>query len=132
MIDDGGGLYDLEARALPSGSFWSTATPVAFPPFLPSMPVPVDIRQAFATAWFFEVVDGAVSATTGRMTWKKFDPIPVDGAELRVTWSSAVSTATTMQGALLNLARHNRAPMIGPVRLRCQASSQVLSVEAAR
>lgn len=124
VIDDVDGLYRIDVRALAAGFEWQQS------PIVQATALGVlDASDGFASDFFRRPSDGTFRAG---VSWKRNDPIPVDGAELRVTWSTTPSTATTMQGALLDLARHNRAPMIGPVRLRCRAPSQVLSVEAAR
>ena len=125
VIDDADGLYQIHVRALAAGFEWQQA-----PIFQPLTLGVSDVSNVFASNFFRRSADGTFR--TG-VSWKRNDPIPVDGAELRVTWSkSAGPAATSMQGALLDLARHNRAPMIGSVRLRCRAPTQVLSVEAAR
>lgn len=124
LIDDAGGLYEFDVRALAAGFAWQQS-PIVQPLALGMS----DVSDVFASDFFRRPSDGTFR--TG-VSWKRNDPIPVDGAELRVTWSTTVSSSTTMQDALLDLAQHNRAPMIGPVRLRCRAPSQVLSVEAAR
>lgn len=124
LIDDADGLYQFEVRALDAGFAWSQA-----PTVLPGMLGTVDVSDVFASDRFRRAADGAHRLG---VSWKRNDPIPVDGAELRVSWSVAPTSTSSMRAALLELARHNRAPMIGTVRLRGHASSQVLSIEAAR
>ena len=55
--------------------------------------------------------------------------VPVDGAEMRVTWHY-VPTPSPLLTDIANAG--NRAPMLGAVRLRALAPAKVLAVEDAR
>jgi hypothetical protein len=129
VIDDAGGQFQIGVRALDAGSDWQHARALRPQAGGGSALGVFDVSDVFAYDRFRRAADGIHRLD---VSWQRNDPIPVDGAELRVTWHAAVSTASTMNGALLDLARHNRAPMIGAVRLRCQAPSRVLAIEAPR
>jgi len=110
LLDDGGGLFRVEARALATGLDWMQATAVG-------------------------VTAGADRDVSGAFNGTQFANKAVDGAELRVTWQYAAATpgATNTAQHLADLATNgNRAPTLGAVRVRCLAPSTILATQSAK
>ncbi|MBA3936449.1 MAG: hypothetical protein H0X38_03225 [Planctomycetes bacterium] len=97
-----GDAFRIEARALARGFDWTPATVMTLNT---ASTTDQDVSTAFGPA---------------------FTNQAVDGAELRLTWHYLKNPS----GLLPDIAAAgNRAPVIGPVRLRCLAPTEILSVE---
>jgi hypothetical protein len=115
---NGNPLFTVEARALRLGFDWSTQ------PY-----EPIDIVGNYTD------VSGAFVNKASGLDDEQFtsnansQPIPTDGAEMRVMWRYAQTSFTGLADAAGSA---NKAPMLGPVHVRCRAPSKILKVETAR
>jgi hypothetical protein len=134
VFDNGGGLFMVSALALDGSLDWNSASPITL---LAGGPIYESQRQKDASGAF--ILGGSPFTTeageaTGLAGYQhEAAPRAVDGAELRVVWSyhrAELSGSAAANAWLIEAARNgNRAPMLGPVRLRAHAPSKVISVE---
>jgi len=125
-LDDAAGMLQLCTTALDGTLDWSAAKMLSRSES-PGV-TPIDISDVFTSERFRDANNPA------GIRWLNTGvPHAVDGAELRVLWTYR---AARMAGSALpsdwlqQAARNgNRAPMIGPVRLRAHAPNKVINVE---